>query len=105
MPDLLTSGVDCPIVVTTHTTILGQSRGIQQARRRGSPLDESERTTMTVLPALLPAEVYYRKRVRHAHFVSNPVRAEGLGAYLPRLRSSGTVPTGVSLHEAHPPTE
>ena len=55
MPDLLTSGVDCPIVVTTHTTILGQSRGIQQARRRGSPLDESEKTTLTVLPALLPA--------------------------------------------------
>src|SRR5436309_6488286 len=95
MPDLLTSGVDCPIVVTTHTTILGQSRGIQQARRRGSPLDESEKTTLTVLPALLPAEVYYWKRVRHALFVSNAVRNEVMGAYEPRLRTAATVASNV----------
>ena len=102
MPDLLTSGVDCPIVVTTHTTILGQSRGIQQARRRGSPLDESEKTTLTVLPALLPAEVYYWKRVRHALFVSNAVRNEVMGAYEPRLRTAATVLNGLSLDDAPP---
>ena len=105
MPDLLTSTKACPVVVTTHTTILGQSRGIQQARRRGSPLDESEKTTMTVLPALLPAEVYYWKRVRHALFVSNAVRAEVMGTYLPRLRTSATVPNGLSLDDAPPATE
>src|SRR5207247_840893 len=105
MPDLLTSTKACPVVVTTHTTILGQSRGIQQARRRGSPLDDSEKTTMTVLPALLPAEVYYWKRVRHALFVSNAVRAEVMGTYLPRLRTSATVPNGLSLDDAPPATE
>ena len=105
MPDLLTSTKACPVVVTTHTTILGQSRGIQQARRRGSPLDDSEKTTMTVLPALLPAEVYYWKRVRHALFVSNAVRAEVMGTYLPRLRTYATVPNGLSLDDAPPATE
>jgi glycosyltransferase involved in cell wall biosynthesis len=102
MPDLLTSKVDCPVVVTTHTTILGQSRGIQQARRRGSPLDESERTTLTVLPALLPAEVYYWKRVRHALFVSHAVRREVMGTYGPRLRTSATVLNGLALDDAPP---
>jgi len=80
MPDLLTSTKACPVVVTTHTT-------------------------MTVLPALLPAEVYYWKRVRHALFVSNAVRAEVMGTYLPRLRTSATVPNGLSLDDAPPATE
>ena len=102
MPDLLTSAVTCPIVVTTHTTILGQSRGIQQARRRGSPLDESEKTTLTILPALLPAEVYYWKRVRHALFVSNAVRDEVMGTYEPHLRTTATVLNGLSLEDAPP---
>jgi glycosyltransferase involved in cell wall biosynthesis len=83
MPDLLTSKVDCPVVVTTHTTILGQSRGIQQARRRGSPLDESERTL----------------------FVSHAVRREVMGTYGPRLRTSATVLNGLALDDAPPAHE
>jgi glycosyltransferase involved in cell wall biosynthesis len=102
MPDLLTSTIACPVVVTTHTTVLGQSRGIQQARRRGSPLDESEKTQLTALPALLPAEVYYWNRVRHALFVSNAVRNEVMSTYEPHLRTSATVMNGLSLDDAPP---
>src|SRR5207253_7134331 len=91
--------------VSTHTSTLAQCRCIQLARRRGSPLYGSEKTTMTVLPALRPAEVYYWKRVRHALFVSTAVRAEVMGTYLPRLRTSATVPNGLSLDDAPPATE
>src|SRR5437667_6771016 len=48
MPDLLTSTKACPVVVTTHTTILGQSRGILQSRGGGSPLDHWAQPTMAV---------------------------------------------------------
>src|SRR5207237_703489 len=60
------------------------------------------KTTLTVLPALLPAEVYYWKRVRHALFVSNAVRNEVMGAYEPRLRTAATVLNGLSLDDLPP---
>jgi len=104
MPDLLTSTARCPIVVTTHTTILGQSRGIQEALFRRSPLDDSEKTTLAILPALLPAEVYYWNRVRHALFVSGAVRREVMGTYRPRLRTFATIPNGLSLEDSPPPS-
>jgi glycosyltransferase involved in cell wall biosynthesis len=97
MPDLLASTVRLPIVVTTHTTILGQSRGIQQALMRRSPLDGSETTTLAALPVLLPAEIRYWRRVRHALFVSDAVRREVTTAYAPRLRTQVTVPNGLAL--------
>jgi len=100
MPDLLASATRCPVVVTTHTTILGQSRGIQEALFRRSPLDESEKTTLAALPALLPAEVYYWKRVRHALFVSEAVRREVMDMYMPRLRTFASIPNGLSLEDA-----
>ncbi len=100
MPDLLASTAACPVVVTTHTTILGQSRGIQEALFRRSPLDESEKTTLAALPALLPAEVYYWNRVRHALFVSEAVRREVTSTYKPRLRTFATIPNGLSLEDA-----
>lgn len=99
MPDLLASTTLCPVVVTTHTTILGQSRGIQAALRRRSPLDDSEKTTLATLPVLLPAEVYYWNRVRHALFVSDAVRREVMGTYTPRLRTFATIPNGLSLED------
>jgi len=105
MPDLLVAANGCPVVVTAHTTILGQSRGIQQAWVRGSPLDSSEKTTLAVLPALLPAEIRYWKRVRHALFVSGSVRSEVMGTYAPHLRTSATVLNGLSVQEAPPPTD
>ena len=97
MPDLLASTNDCPVVVTTHTTILGQSRGIQEACLRRSPLDASERATLAILPALLPAEIRYWSRVRHALFVSGAVRNEVMAAYGPGLETSATIPNGLSL--------
>jgi glycosyltransferase involved in cell wall biosynthesis len=97
MPDLLASTNTCPIVVTTHTTILGQSRGIQEACLRRSPLDASERATLAILPALLPAEIRYWSRVRHALFVSGAVRNEVMAAYGPGLETSATIPNGLSL--------
>jgi glycosyltransferase involved in cell wall biosynthesis len=97
MPDLLASTNGCPVVVTTHTTILGQSRGIQEACLRRSPLDVSERTTLAALPALLPAEIRYWSRARHALFVSGAVRDEVMAAYAPRLETSTTIPNGLSL--------
>lgn len=108
MPDLLVSTNGCPVVVTTHTTIRGQSRGIQEALIRRSPLDASERTTLAALPALLPAEMRYWKRVRHALFVSDAVRSEVMSAYAPRLRTSATIANGLALEprpSADPPPE
>jgi glycosyltransferase involved in cell wall biosynthesis len=99
MPDLLAPTNGCPVVVTTHTTILGQSRGIQEACIRRSPLDASERTTLAALPALLPAEIRYWNRVRHALFVSGAVRNEVMAAYGPQLETSATVPNGLSLSD------
>jgi glycosyltransferase involved in cell wall biosynthesis len=97
MPDLFASTDRCPVVVTTHTTILGQSRGIQEALIRRSPLDGSEKTTLMALPALLPAEIRYWGRVRHALFVSGAVRREVMTAYAPRLRTEVTIPNGLAL--------
>jgi len=97
MPDLLASRPRCPVVVTVHTTILGQARGALAARRGGSPLDSSERTTLRALPALLPAELFYWSRVDHALFVSNAVRREVESAYAPSLYTAATVPNGFSL--------
>jgi len=99
MPDLLTEPKGCPVVVTTHTTILGQSRGIRSAVRYRSPLDDTERTTLATLPALLPAELYYWQRVRHALFVSESVRTEVTGTYGPRLVTTATVPNGWAIEE------
>ena len=99
MPDLWTDSTSCPTVVTTHTTILGQARGIQSAVRHGGPLDDSERTTLAVLPALLPIELYYWNRVRHVLFVSDAVRHEVVGTYDPRLRTSALIPNGLALNE------
>jgi len=103
MPDLWTDSMSCPTVVTTHTTILGQARGIQSAVRHGGPLDDSERTTLAVLPALLPIELYYWNRVRHVLFVSDAVRHEVLGTYDPRLRTSALIPNGLALDELRAP--
>lgn len=100
MPDLLSAYGGCPVVVTAHTTILGQSRGTAQALRRGSPLDGSERTVMAGLPALLAAEVFYWRRVRHALFVSEAVRQEVLGTYAPRLRTSAKILNGFAPEES-----
>jgi glycosyltransferase involved in cell wall biosynthesis len=97
MPDLLAATDRCPTVVTTHTTILGQSRGIQEALRHRSPLDGSERTTLAALPALLPAEIRYWGRARHALFVSGAVRREVMKAYAPRLRTEATIPNGLAM--------
>lgn len=105
MPDLLTSSANCPIVVTTHTTILGQARGTRAAMRHGGPLDESEKTTMATLPALLPAELYYWQRVRHALFVSNAVRQEVEGTYAPRLRTSTVILNGLDPSEVLAPAK
>src|SRR2546427_807068 len=99
MPDLWTDSMPCPTVVTTHTTILGQARGIQGALRHGGPLDDTERTTLAVLPALLPIELYYWNRVRHVLFVSDAVRHEVLGTYDPRPRTSALIPNGLGLDE------
>ena len=99
MPDLWTDSMPCPTVVTTHTTILGQARGIQGALRHGGPLDDTERTTLAVLPALLPIELYYWNRVRHVLFVSDAVRQEVLGTYGPRVRTSALIPNGLALDE------
>ena len=99
MPDLWTDPMPCPTVVTTHTTILGQARGIQGALRHGGPLDDTERTTLAVLPALLPIELYYWNRVRHVLFVSDAVRQEVLGTYGPRVRTSALIPNGLALDE------
>jgi len=97
MPDLVTPTTSCPVVVTTHTTILGQVRGIRAALRQRSPLDDSEATTFAGVPALLPAELYYWQRVRHALFVSDAVRNEVSQAYAPRLTTSATIPNGLSF--------
>ena len=105
MPDLLTSSDYCPFVVTTHTTILGQARGTRDAMRHGGPLDESEKTTMATLPALLPAELYYWQRVRHALFVSNAVRQEVEGMYAPRLRTSTVILNGLDPSEVLAPAK
>lgn len=105
MPDLLTPYEACPVIVTTHTTILGQSRGIRQAVRHGGPLDGTERTTLAGLPALLPAELYYWKRVRHALFVSGAVRQEVEGTYAPELATSATIPNGFALDGMEPPED
>src|SRR5438876_7975285 len=99
MPDLWTDSMACPTVVTTHTTILGQARGIRGALRHGGPLDDSERTTLAVLPALLPIELYYWNRVRHVLFVSDAVRQEVVGTYDPRLRTSALITNGLALDE------
>ena len=99
MPDLWTDSMACPTVVTTHTTILGQARGIQGALRHGGPLDDSERTTLAVLPALLPIELYYWNRVRHVLFVSDAVRREVVGTYDPRLQTSALISNGLALDE------
>src|SRR2546427_9950243 len=98
MPDLWTDSTSCPTVVTTHTTILGQARGIQSAVRHGGPLDDSERTTLAVLPALLPIELYYWNRVRHVLFVSAAVRHEVDGPDGSQLRASELIPNGVAAH-------
>jgi glycosyltransferase involved in cell wall biosynthesis len=105
MPDLFTSSSYCPIVVTTHTTILGQARGTRAAMRHGGPLDESEKTTMATLPALIPAELYYWQRVRHALFVSNAVRQEVEGTYAPRLRTSTVILNGLDPSEVLTPAK
>jgi len=97
MPDLLALRPSCPVVVTTHTTILGQAQGAWAAIRQGSPLDATERTTLTLLPALLPTELYYWKRVAHAIFVSKAVRGQVERAYAPRLRTSAIIPNGLAL--------
>jgi len=99
MPDLWTDSLACPTVVTTHTTILGQARGIRGALRHGGPLDDSERTTLAVLPALLPIELYYWNRVRHVLFVSDAVRQEVVGTYDPRLQTSALISNGLALDE------
>ncbi len=99
MPDLLTASDQVPFVVTTHTTILGQARGTRAAIRHGGPLDESEKTTMAALPALLPAELYYWQRVRHALFVSNAVHQEVEETYAPRLRTSAVILNGLDPSE------
>src|SRR3989441_4420377 len=99
MPDLWTDSTSCPTVVTTHTTILGEACGTQSAVRHGGPLDDSERTTLAVLPALLPIELYYWNRVRHVLFVSDAVRHEVVGTYDPRLRTSALITNGLALDE------
>src|SRR2546426_6863941 len=99
MPDLWMDSMPCPTVVTTDTTSLGQARGIQGALRHGGPLDDTERTTLAVLPALLPIELYYWNRVRHVLFVSNAVRHEVVGTYDPRLRTSALITNGLALDE------
>jgi len=102
MPDLLTTASSCPVVVTAHTTILGQARGIREALLQRSPLDSTETTTLAILPALLPAELYYWQRVRHALFVSGAVRGEVTGTYAPHLLTSATVPNGLSVDDRPP---
>src|SRR3989442_11829903 len=64
MPDLWTDAMPCPTVVTTHTTILGQARGIQGALRHGGPLAETERATLARPPPLLPMQRDYWNPVR-----------------------------------------
>src|SRR5437870_12480805 len=102
MPGLWTDSMPCPTVVTTHTTILGQARGIQGALRHGGPLDDTERTTLAVLPALLPIELYYWNRVRHVLFVSVAVRQEVLGTCGPGWRTSALIPNGLAFDELRP---
>ncbi len=102
MPDLLVTAPGCPVVVTAHTTILGQARGAFAALRQGSPLDGTERVTLATLPALLPAELVYWRRARHALFVSRAVRGEVEGTYAPPLRTSATVPNGLGIEELAP---
>lgn len=105
MPDLMSPSPACPVVVTTHTTILGQSRAVAQALRFRGPLDDSERLVIAGLPALLPAELYYWRRVRHALFVSEAVRQEVVGTYGPRLVTSARVPNGFAPEDAPPSGE
>jgi len=100
MPDLLVSPPTCPTVVTTHTTIAGQAAGALTAMRERSPLDASERATLTALPVLLPAELIYWRKVRHAVFVSNAVRAQVEKTCSPRLRTSATIPNGLTVDGA-----
>lgn len=100
MPDLLASRIPCPVVVTAHTTILGQARGSAQALRFRGPLDGSERFVLAGLPAMLETEVYYWKRVRHALFVSNAVRQEVRVNYAPRLTTSVRILNGFIPEEA-----
>ena len=99
MPDLLVGRRkgDPPVLVATHTTIRGQSMAVWRALRNGSPLDTSEKMTLLGLFGLLPAEMYYWKRVRNAIFVSDFVRKEVEGAYGPRLRVSSTVFNGLDI--------
>jgi len=104
MPDLLARTNGCPVVVTTHTTVRGQAQASWDALRQGSHLDESERITLAALPALLPAEMYYWRRVRHALFVSGAVQREARGAYNPRLATSAVIPNGLSLQDERPPS-
>ncbi len=100
MPDLLAPRVACPVVVTAHTTILGQASGTVEALRFRGPLDGSERFVLAGLPATLSAEVYYWKRVRHALFVSNAVRSEVVGTYGPKLTTSTRILNGYVVEEA-----
>src|SRR2546429_7140311 len=65
MPDLWTDAMPCPTVVTTHTTILGQARGIQGALRHGGPLEHTEPAPLALLPALPPIPPYHWHRDRH----------------------------------------
>lgn len=105
MPDLLSRTAACPVVVTAHTTILGQSRAVTQALRFQGPLDDSERLVMAGLPGMLATELYYWRRVRHALFVSDAVRQEVLGTYAPRLTTSAKIPNGFAPDAVAPPSE
>ncbi len=99
MPDLLVGyrKDDPPVLVATHTTIRGQATAVGRAFRNGSPLDSSEKMTLLGLFGLLPAEMYYWKRVRNAIFVSDFVRKEVEGGYGPALKVASTIFNGLDI--------
>jgi glycosyltransferase involved in cell wall biosynthesis len=97
MPDLLVRRRrrDPPFVTITHTTLRGQTSAIRRSMRNGGLMDRSERVTLTVSAALLPAEVYYWHRVRNAVFVSDAVRREVQAISTSHLTTSAVVPNGI----------
>ncbi len=106
MPDILVHRRprDPPFVTIAHTTLRGQASAVLQALRDGGPMDYSERLTLAASAVLLPVEVFYWHRVRHAVFVSDAVRREVDEISTAHLRGGTTVPNGIDqdqlLHEA-----
>ncbi len=99
MSDLLChqNGGAAPLVVTAHTCLRTQLQSALGARVRRHALDCSEAIVAGLSPILLPAEMIYWKRIRHAIFVSRAIQRAILGAFRPNLSTSHLIPNGINV--------